>query len=382
VQDALLAAAMQWHGQGVPDDPQGWLLTVASRRLADQYRSDVARRRREATVASLGPSDQFWEPSPDADRGPDQDDTLTLLFLCCHPALDAQAQAALTLRAVGGLSTEQIARAFLTSEAAMARRIGRAKHRIKASGIPFELPPEAAQSGRLRIVLHVLYLIFNEGYATTSGPDLRRPDLTGEAIRLTRQVHRLRPEDGEVSGLLALMLLTEARGAARTAPDGTPVTLDEQDRGRWDQSAIQEGLSLVMSGLSSGPAGPYLLQAAIAAVHGEAPRAEDTDWPQILALYDMLQRVLPSPVVALNRAVAVAMVHGPRAGLALLDGLETDKHLARQHRLEAARAHLLEMAGDHARARASYRIAASRASSLPERRYLEDRAARLLPEVP
>ena len=213
VQEALLAAAIQWPGQGVPDDPQGWLLTVASRRLADQYRSDVARRRREATVASLVPPDQSWEPSPDADRGPDQDDTLTLLFLCCHPALDAQAQAALTLRAVGGLSTEQIARAFLTSEGAMARRIGRAKHRIKASGIPFELPPEAAQSGRLRIVLHVLYLIFNEGYATTSGPDLRRPDLTGEAIRLTRQVHRLRPEDGEVSGLLALMLLTEP-GAA------------------------------------------------------------------------------------------------------------------------------------------------------------------------
>jgi predicted RNA polymerase sigma factor len=381
VQEALLAAAMQWPEQGIPDDPQGWLLTVASRRLADQYRSDLARRRREATVASLVPPDQLWEPSPDADRPPERDDTLTLLFLCCHPALAAQAQAALTLRAVGGLSTGQIAHAFLTSEAAMARRISRAKQRIKASGIPFELPPEAERRGRLRVVLHVLYLIFNEGYTTTSGPDLRREDLTAEAIRLTREVHRLRLEDGEVTGLLALMLLTEARRAARTGPDGTLVPLDEQDRGRWDRTAIQEGLSLVTSALPLGPVGPYLLQAAIAAVHAEAPRAEDTDWPQILALYEMLQRVLPSPVVALNRAVAVAMVHGSRAGLSLLDGLETDKRLAGQHRLEAVRAHLLEMAGDHARAQASYRQAASRTSSVPERRYLEYRAARLMPGI-
>ncbi len=382
VQEALLAAAMQWPEQGIPCDPQGWLLTVASRRLADQYRSDLARRRREATVASLVPPDQLWEPSPDADRPPERDDTLTLLFLCCHPALSAQAQAALTLRAVGGLSTSQIAHAFLTSETAMARRISRAKQRIKASGVTFELPPEAERRGRLRVVLHVLYLIFNEGYTTTSGPDLRREDLTAEAIRLTRQLHRLRLERGEVTGLLALMLLTEARRAARTGPDGALVPLDEQDRGRWDQRAIQEGLSLVTSALPLGPAGPYLLQAAIAAVHAEAPRAADTDWPQILALYEMLQRVLPSPVVALNRAVAVAMVHGPRAGLGLLDGLETDKRLAGQHRLEAVRAHLLEMTGDHTRAQASYRQAASRTSSLPERRYLEDRAARLMPGVP
>jgi predicted RNA polymerase sigma factor len=381
VQEALLAAATQWPEQGIPDDPQGWLLTVASRRLADQYRSDLARRRREAIAASLVPPDQLWEPSPDADRPPERDDTLTLLFLCCHPALAAQAQAALTLRAVGGLSTDQIAHAFLTSEAAMARRISRAKQRIRVSGIPFELPPEAERRGRLRVVLHVLYLIFNEGYTTTSGPDLRREDLTAEAIRLTREVHRLRPEDGEVTGLLALMLLTEARRAARTGPDGTLVPLDEQDRGHWDQTAIQEGLSLVTSALPLGPAGPYLLQAAIAAVHAEAPCAEDTDWPQILGLYEMLQRVLPSPVVALNRAVAVAMVHGPWAGLGLLDGLETDKRLADQHRLEAVRAHLLEMAGDHARAQASYRQAASRTSSLPERRYLEDRAARLMPGI-
>jgi len=378
VQEALLAAATQWPERGLPDDPQGWLLTVASRRLADEYRSDLARRRREAIAASLVPPDKLREPSADADRPPERDDTLTLLFLCCHPALTAQAQAALTLRAVGGLSTGQIAHAFLTSEAAMARRISRAKQRIKASGIPFELPPEAERRGRLRVVLHVLYLIFNEGYTTTSGPDLRREDLTAEAIRLTREVHRLRLEDGEVTGLLALMLLTEARRAARTGPDGTLVPLDEQDRGHWDQTAIQEGLSLVASALPLGPAGPYLLQAAIAAVHAEAPRGEDTDWPQILGLYEMLQRVLPSPVVALNRAVAVAMVHGPRAGLGLLDGLETDKRLADQHRLEAVRAHLLEMTGDEARAQASYRLAASRTSSLPERRYLEDRAARLM----
>jgi predicted RNA polymerase sigma factor len=378
VQEALLAAAAQWPERGIPDEPQGWLLTVASRRLADQYRSDTARRRREAIAASLVPPDQLREPGPDADRPPERDDTLTLLFLCCHPALAAQAQAALTLRAVGGLSTSQIAHAFLTSDTAMARRISRAKQRIKASGIPFELPPEAERRGRLRVVLHVLYLIFNEGY-TTSGPDLRREDLTAEAIRLTREIHRLRLEDSEVTGLLALMLLTEARRAARTGPDGSLVPLDEQDRGNWDQTAIQEGLSLVTSALSLGPAGPYLLQAAIAAVHAEAPCAKDTDWPQILGLYEMLQRVLPSPVVALNRAVAVAMVHGPWAGLALLDGLETDKRLAGQHRLEAVRAHLLEMTGDHARAQASYRESASRTSSLPERRYLTERAARLMP---
>jgi len=378
VQEAMLAAATQWPERGIPDDPQGWLLTVASRRLADQYRSDLARRRREEVAASLVLPDQLREPSPDADRPPERDDTLTLLFLCCHPALAAQAQAALTLRAVGGLSTSQIAHAFLTSEAAMARRISRAKQRIKASGIPFELPPEAERRGRLRVVLHVLYLIFNEGY-TIPGPDLRCEDLTTEAIRLTREVHCVRLEDGEVTGLLALMLLTEARRAARTRPDGTLVPLDEQDRGRWDQTAIQEGLSLVTSALSQEPAGPYLLQAAIAAVHAEAPCAKDTDWPQILGLYEMLQRVLPSPVVALNRAVAVAMVHGPSAGLGLLDGLETDKRLADQHRLEAARAHMLEMTGDHARAQASYRQAASRTSSLAERRYLEDRAARLVP---
>jgi predicted RNA polymerase sigma factor len=377
VQEALLAAAVQWPGQGIPDNPQGWLITVASRRLADQHRSELARRRREVTVAALMPPDQPWELSPDTGRPPDQDDTLILLFLCCHPALSPASQAALTLRAVGGLSTAEIARAFLTSESAMARRISRAKQHIKASGIGFELPPKEDQRGRLRVVLHVLYLIFNEGYTPASGADPRRGSLTAEAIRLTREVHRLRPDDGEIAGLLALMLLTEARRAARTRPDGTLIPLVEQDRGRWDQDAIAEGLSLVTQALSVGAAGPYVLQGAIAAVHAEAARPQDTDWPQILALYEMLQQVLPSPVVTLNRAVAVAMVHGPRAALTLLGTLDADERLAGSHRLEATRAHLLEMAGDHTAARDCYRAAAGLTQTLQERRYLEDRAARL-----
>ena len=379
VQEALLAASVQWPDQGTPDNPQGWLLTVASRRLADSHRSDLARRHREAAVAALVPVDQSWEPSPDTVRAADQDDTLTLLFLCCHPELSPVSQAALTLRALGGLSTEQIARAFLTSEIAMGRRISRAKRRIKASGIPFEMPRREERHARLRVVLHVLYLIFNEGYTTTSGPDLQRADLTSEAIRLAREVHRLQPEAGEVTGLLALMLLTDARRTARAGLDGTLVPLDAQDRSRWDHDAIAEGLTLVTQALAAGPAGPYTLQAAIAAVHSEAARAEDTDWAQILALYELLQRVLPSPVVALNRAVAVAMVQGPRAGLSLLGTLEDDERLAGGHRLAATRAHLLEMAGDHPAARTSYLLAAELTVNVQERRYLEDRAARLVP---
>jgi predicted RNA polymerase sigma factor len=377
VQEALIAAATQWPQDGLPGNPQGWLLTVAARRLTDQYRSDLARERREVTVAALIPSDQFWEQGPDAERSADHDDTLTLLFLCCHPALSSATAAALTLRAVAGLSTGEIARAFLTSEAAMGRRISRAKQRIKASGIPFELPPKEERAARLRVVLHVLYLIFNEGYTATSGPDLHRDDLTAEAIRLTREVDRLRPADGEVAGLLALMLLTDARRAARAEPDGTLVPLDKQDRARWDQAMIQEGVSLALRGLSEGPAGPYLLQAAIAAVHAEAPRAQDTDWPQILELYGLLQRVLPSPVVTLNRAVALAMVHGPEAGLSLLQSLDSNERMAGHHRLAAARAHLLEMTGDHEAARLCYLLAADGTASLPERSYLESRAARL-----
>jgi RNA polymerase sigma factor (sigma-70 family) len=379
VQEALLAAAVQWPAEGVPEGPRGWLITVASRRLIDQWRGDEARRRREVTAAALVPADRSVASGPGDEHPPDQDDTLTLLFLCCHPALSPASQVALTLRAVGGLTTAQIARAFLVPEATMAQRISRAKQRIKATGIPFRLPPEQERADRLGAVLHVLYLIFNEGYTTTSGPELRRGELTGEAIRLTRAVHRLLPDDGELAGLLALMVLTDARGPARTRPDGTLVPLAEQDRGRWNREAIEEGVALITETLSWAPVGPYQLQAAIAAVHAEAARAEDTDWPQILALYGVLERISPNPMVTLNRAVAVAMVRGPQAGLELLDTLEPNGQMAGHHRLDAVRAHLLEMAGDHAAARSCYRTAARRTTSLPEQRYLEARAARLGP---
>jgi RNA polymerase sigma factor (sigma-70 family) len=377
VQEALLEASVQWPERGVPENPRGWLVTVASRRMIDQVRGEVARRRREETVAALAPADTHVTPGADAAPGPDRDDTLTLLFLCCHPALSAASQVALTLRAVGGLTTAEIARAFLVPEATMAQRISRAKQRIRNTGIPFRMPPEADREGRLRVVLHVLYLIFNEGYAVTAGPELRRGDLTGEAIRLAREVHRLLPSDGEAAGLLALMLLTDARRDARTGPGGALVPLDEQDRSRWDAAAIREGVGLITASLSGTAVGPYQLQAAIAAVHDEAARAEDTDWPQIVALYELLMQVQPSPVVTLNHAVAVAMARGPEEGLALLVELDSDGRLAGHHRLPAVRAHLLEMAGDPAGAREAYRLAAERTDSEPERRYLRDRAARL-----
>jgi RNA polymerase sigma factor (sigma-70 family) len=377
VQEALLEAALQWPGKGVPDSPRGWLITVASRRLVDQWRSDDARRRREETVAAQAPPDDFVAPGADDGPPSDQDDTLTLLFLCCHPELSAASQVALTLRAVGGLTTAQIARAFMVPEATMAQRISRAKQRIKASGVPFRLPPEAERADRLRVVLHVLYLIFNEGYTTSSGPDLHRADLTGEAIRLTRGVHRLLPDDGEVTGLLALMLLTDARRDARTGPDGGLILLDDQDRSRWDRKAIAEGVAILEAALAEKPLGPYQLQAAIAAVHDEAERAEDTDWPQILALYELLERISDNPMVTLNRAIALAMVRGPRAGLDLLETLDADDRMAAHHRLDAVRAHLLEMAGDAAAARESYQMAARRTTSLPEQRYLTARARRV-----
>jgi RNA polymerase sigma factor (sigma-70 family) len=367
VQEALLAAALQWPVEGEPDNPSGWLITVASRRLTDQLRSEHARRRREETLASEVPPGEAV----------DEDDTLTLLFMCCHPALSPPSQLALTLRAVGGLTTAQIASAFLVPEATMAQRISRAKQRIRATEIPFGMPPGPEWSERLRVVLHVLYLIFNEGYTATSGPDLQRLELTREAIRLTREVRRLLPDDGEVAGLLALMLLTDARRAARTRPDGALVPLAKQDRALWDRRLIGEGVDLVSDTLARAPLGPYQVQAAIAAIHDEAPRAQDTDWPQILALYDVLERLSPNPMVTLNRAVAVAMVHGPQAGLRLLETLDDDDRVAAHHRLEVVRGHLLEMAGDHAAAIASYRTAARRTTSLPERRYLEGRAAGL-----
>jgi predicted RNA polymerase sigma factor len=371
VQEALLAALLQWPTEGVPRQPRGWLLAVASRWLVDHWRSDSARRRRELKVAGLTPA----EPAP----VPDRDDTLVLLFLCCHPALSPPSQLALTLRAVGGLTTEEIAAAYLVSPVAMAKRIGRAKEAIREAGARFELPPEPERAQRLGVVLHVLYLIFNEGYTSTSGPALRRASLTTEAIRLARLLRRLLPGDGEVAGLLALMLLTDARRTARTDAGGAIVPLAEQDRDRWDAAQIAEGLALVAGTLGTVPIGPYQLQAAIAAVHDEARTAEQTDWPQILALYGVLEQVAPGPVVTLNRAVALANVHGPRAGLALLGTLDGDDRMAHTHRVEAVRGHLLEQAGDLAAARTSYLRAAALTASVPEQRYLTLRAARASP---
>jgi predicted RNA polymerase sigma factor len=346
--------------------------------MTDQWRSDMARQRRELAAVVLTPSAELLSPAADEARTPDQDDTLILLFMCCHPALSPTSQLALTLRAVGGLTTTQIARAFFVPEATMGQRISRAKQRIRSSGIPFQMPPEQERADRLRVVLHVLYLIFNEGYTSTSGPDLQRPELTLESIRLTREVYRLLPDDGEVAGLLALMLLTDARRPARTRSDGALVPLSEQDRTLWNQEAIQEGVALITESLSCKPLGPYQLQAAIAAVHDESATAEETDWPQILLLYELHAKIAPNPMVTLNHAVAVAMVCGPQAGLDLLSTLETDEQLAEHHRLDAVRAHLLELAGDTAAAYASYQIAARRTTSLPERHYLEERAARLM----
>lgn len=377
VQEALLAAARQWPAEGRPRNPRGWLIRVASRRLVDRLRADDARRRREETAAALTPRDAFTAPPPGEDRAPAEEDTLALLFLCCGAELSAEARTALTLRAVGGLTTAEIARAHLVPEATTAQRISRAKRRIKASGAPFGLPDAPEHAERLADVLHVLYLIFNEGYTATSGRDLLRPDLAAEAIRLTRRVHRLLPADAEVAGLLALMLLTDARRAARTTADGSLVPLAEQDRTRWDRAAVAEGVALLTDALTRGRPGPYQLRAAIAAVHDEAARNEDTDWPQILALYEVLVRIVPGPAEQLGHAVAVAMVHGPHRALALLSDLDRDGRLAGHHRLEAVRAHLLERAGDLPEARAAYARAAGLTLSIPERRYLQARAARI-----
>jgi RNA polymerase sigma factor (sigma-70 family) len=368
VQEALIEAALRWGERGVPESPRGWLITVASRRIADERRSEEARRRREGVAARY---------EPRAARPQDEDDTLTLLFLCCHPSLSPPAQIALTLRAVGGLTTPEIARAFLLPEPTMAQRISRAKQRIRAAGGSFRMPPESERAARLRAVLHVLYLIFNEGYAASSGPALQRPELTREAIRLTRILHRLLPGDGEVAGLLALMLLTDARRSARTGADGALIPLAEQDRRSWDRRAIEEGIELVTDALARTPVGPYQLQAAIAAVHAEARRPEDTDWRQVVRLYELLERVAPNPMVTLNHAVALAMVEGPEAGLALLASLDHDPRLSGHYRLEAVRAHLLELAGDHVGALERYRSAARATTSIPERRYLEVRAEAL-----
>ena len=375
-QEALLAAALQWPSGGLPENPRGWLITVASRRLMDQVRSEQARRTREDLIAVATPRSELLGPPADAGYA-DSDDSLALLFGCCHRDLSAPSQIALTLRAVGGLSTAQIAAAFGVPEATMAQRISRAKQTISGTGFDFRLPVGAERTERLRAVLHVLYLVFNEGYTATAGDSLTVPTLSQEAIRLTRWLHRLLPDDGEVTGLLALMLLTDARRPARTRPDGSLVPLAEQDRQKWDQAQIAEGIALITTALPRGEVGPYQLQAAIAAVHDEAKTLADTDWPQILGLYDLLERIAPNPFTALNRAVAVAMVHGPDSGLEVLTTLAADKRMARHHRLLAARGHLRELAGDTDAAAADYLDAARRATSLPERRYLALQAARL-----
>ena len=368
-QEALLAASEQWARDGVPDDPRAWLVTVASRRLVDEWRSESARRRREETTAALDLPVRMELAA--------QDDTLTLLFLCCHPSLSAPSQLALTLRAVGGLTTSEIASAFLVPEATMAQRISRAKQTIKNAGLGFGLPPEPERAERLRVVLHVLYLVFNEGYTASSGRALQRADLTAEAIRLTRMLLGLVPGEEEVAGLLALMLLTDARRAARADADGSLIPLGEQQRALWDREQIEEGVTLLRRTLGQGSVGPYQLQAAVAAVHDEAPSAEETDWPQILALYEILEEASPGPVVTLNRAVALAMVHGPRAGLALLGTLDADGRMTQSHRIHAVRGHLLELTGDAVAARDSYLRAARMTASVPEQRYLSLRAARL-----
>lgn len=374
VQEALIAAAAQWPRDGVPANPRGWLIQVASRRMADHVRSEVARRHRERVAAEE--SERLALPLEGGSEN-SEDDTLVLLFMCSHPALTLASAIALTLRAVGGLTTTEIANAFLVPEATMAQRISRAKQSIKDSGIPFQLPTDADRAQRLRAVLHVLYLIFNEGYTSSAGSQLRRADLSDEAIRLTRIVHDRQPKDTEVAGLLALMLLTDARRGARTGPNGELIPLAQQDRELWDRQQIAEGIALLSTALPKGSVGPYQLQAAIAAVHDEAAHCEETDWPQILALYELLKRMSDNPMIVLNHAIAAAMVHGPKKGLELLAALDSDPRLAERHRLEAVRAHLLEMAGDHAAAIVHYRNAASRTTSLPERDYLMMQAARL-----
>jgi len=391
VQEALLAAATQWPREGLPDNPRGWLIHVAARRMTDHIRSESARRRRETDVVMQAIVEEQIAPAPDdmpfdlgssfgrAGRATDTDgdDTLILLFMCCHSALTRSSAIALTLRAVGGLTTAEIAAAFLVPDATMAQRISRAKQRIKSSGVPFRMPTGEEREGRVSAVLHVLYLIFNEGYSSSSGSSLQRTDLSNEAIRLARAVRNLLPAHAEVAGLLALMLLTDARRLARTGKNGELIPLEEQDRSLWDQSAIAEGTALISTTLSKGSVGAYQLQAAIAALHDEATRPDDTDWPQILALYGLLTRMSDNPMVALNHAVAYAMVHGPEEGLKLLRALDADERLAGHYRLAAVRAHLLERAGNRAAAIEHYSTAAAATTSIPERDYLMTKLARL-----
>jgi RNA polymerase sigma factor (sigma-70 family) len=374
VQEALVAAATQWPREGVPDNPRAWLTQVASRRMTDQIRSDVARRQRETAAAMEA---GYVIPAPDTGSDSGEDDTLILMYMCCHPALTTSSAIALTLRAVGGLTTAEIAHAFLVPEGTMAQRISRAKQTIRESGVPFRMPVREEQHQRLRAVLHVLYLIFNEGYTASEGEQLQRADLAAEAIRLARVVYTKLPEDAEIAGLLALMLLTDARRAGRSGPQNEVIPLDKQDRSLWDRTQIAEGVALISAALTRGAVGPYQLQAAIAAVHDEAATASDTDWPQILALYSVLKRMADNPMVTLNHAVAVAMVHGPEEGLRLIAELDATGRLRDHHRLHAVRGHLLEMAEEFIGAIENYQAAAARTASLPERNYLLAQAARL-----
>ncbi|HVY28970.1 MAG TPA: sigma-70 family RNA polymerase sigma factor [Polyangiaceae bacterium] len=377
VQESLLVAAQSWPREGLPERPRAWLIQVAARRLTDQIRAESARRRRETTLVNDALPEDQWAPAPDSEQEPEKDDSLVLLLMCCHPALTRTSAIALTLRAVAGLTTAEIARAFLVPEATMAQRISRAKQLIKSSGVGFAMPSEAERDARFAAALHVVYLIFNEGYAASSGDSLQRVDLSTEAIRLGRLVLRVQPDHAEAAGLLALMLLTDARRRARSGPDGELIPLDEQNRSLWDRDAITEGVELVSRALRRGEVGPYQLQAAIAACHDEAASAAATDWPQILALYGVLQQMSDNPMLTLNRAVAVAMVHGPNAGLELLASLDADARIAQHHRLAAVRGHLHEKAGNISAAITCFQNAAARTASTPERNYLLMKAARL-----
>jgi RNA polymerase sigma factor (sigma-70 family) len=375
VQEALLAASQQWPRDGVPEHPRSWLIHVAMRRMTDHVRSEIARRDREN--AALDDTPLIVAPDVYGEPALDPQDTLVLLFMSCHPALTASSAIALTLRAIVGLTTAEIASAFLVPESTMAQRISRAKQTIKASSIAFEMPEARERAERLDSVLRVLYLIFNEGYAASSGAQLLRTDVAGEAIRLARLLHALLPENGEVAGLLALMVLTDARRAARTGRDGELIPLDEQDRSVWDRTAIEEGVRLVESAFARGEIGEYQLQAAIAALHDRAASVEDTDWPQIAALYATLMQFDDNPVIKLNHAVAISMVEGPAAGLERLAGLDQDERLRGHYRVDAVRGHLYEKLGDRERAIEQYTIAAQRTTSTPERNYLTLKAARL-----
>ncbi|MGX7676620.1 RNA polymerase sigma factor [Plantactinospora sp. DSM 117369] len=371
--DAIEAALLHWPVQGVPTRPAAWLLTTARRKAVDRLRRDRAYAARLAVLQAEAVRVEPAAPAPDGD-GDLPDDRLRLFFTCCHPALPAEAQIALTLRCLAGLSTAEVARAFLVPVTTMAQRIGRAKKKIRGARIPFRVPDVAELPGRLPGVLRVIYLIFTEGYAASSGPQLVRADLADEAIRLARILHRLLPREPEVTGLLALLLLVDARRAARCTAEGDLVLLDEQDRTLWDHDRIAEGRRLVPGALTSRP-GPYAVQAAIAALHGEAADVASTDWPQVVALYDVLARVAPSPLVALNRAVAVALRDGPAAGLPLLDALDADGRLAGYHLLPAARADLLRRLGRTGEATTAYRRALELVGTEPERAFLRRRLA-------